>query len=89
MDTQVKEAFKLGQVRCKIVSYSYIEDCLLGAKKPRRLYEKPYLLSREMVNKRKERNSVELTPEGFIKNIGDSKELVDPSKCLAVSSGII
>lgn len=82
---KVREAFKLGQVRCKIISYSYIEDCLLNAKKPKRLYEKPYLLSREMAKKRKERKGTELTVDGFIKDIERSKELVDPSEYHAAS----
>lgn len=81
---KVKEALKLGQARCKIVSYSYIEDCLLDTKKPKRLLEKSYLLSQEIAKKRKERNGAELTAEGFIKDIERSKELIDPSKCYTI-----
>jgi hypothetical protein len=76
---QVKEARKLGK-QCGIISYAYIEDCLLTPKKPKRLSEGPYLLSKELSKKRKSVHDPTKNNDGFIKDIEETKLLVDPSE---------
>jgi hypothetical protein len=75
----VKNAWKLGKARCKIVNFEYIEDCL-HHKPIKALNDKTYQLQKIVAKTRRKKGQELLTKEGYIKDIEASKELADPSK---------
>ncbi|KAH7409167.1 hypothetical protein BKA64DRAFT_773789 [Cadophora sp. MPI-SDFR-AT-0126] len=52
--TQVQKAWQLARTRCQIVTFDWIEDCLLGPKQTKRLLkERAYTLDRTLINLKK------------------------------------
>lgn len=77
----VKDAWKLGKTRCKIVDWEFVEDSVWP--KPIHLPEDSYLLEKMLAGKRK-RTTVVRQKENGGKDSEVSEEVMEPRKFLSI-----
>jgi hypothetical protein len=77
----VKDAWKVGKAKCKIVDVKFITDCFVTTK-PKLVLEKTYLLAKILAEERKKRTtSVRPESKGLPKP-GGLEETIEPRKYL-------
>jgi len=78
----VKDAWKLGKTRCKIVDWEFVEDSVWP--KPIHLPEDSYQLEKMLARKKRKRTTVVCPKHNGGKDSKDSKEVIEPRKYLPI-----
>lgn len=73
----VRDAWKLGKARCKIIDWGFLEDSVLP--KPIRISEDPYQLEKILAGKQQKRPILLRHKKGVDESKG-SKEVIEPRK---------